>query len=406
MVAKIKYGNFLRQTLTYNSRKIEDGEAKVLLVNRLFTPPDGEFRVADCMADFQNFIPSHSRTEKPVIHISLNPHPEDRLTDEQFAAIAEEYLERLGYGEQPYIVYKHEDISRHHLHIDSLRVDEQGRKLDDRFEFRRSKEITRDLELKYGLCRADKRRQIDVGEIRRIDPSRGGIEQQIRDVVMGISQGYRYLSLNEYRAILSLYNVNVQEQRGEVTGVAYSGLVYFATDANGVTICTPIKSSEIDRAVGYEAIMGRIERNKEQVSAQRLNHQTATKVREALHRSGDRASFVERLRDENIEVIFRENDAGRLYGATFIDHNNHCVFNGSRLGRELSANALSEWFENPQITEPSPTHTLNQEQSNDSDFSLGGLFDFPIDEGYDDLEEELVANAIKRRLKKKKGRKM
>ena len=69
------------------------------------------------------------RTEKPVIHISLNPHPDDRLTDGELTQIAHEYMQRMGYGDQPYIIVKHEDIDRHHLHIVSVRVDEQGKRI-------------------------------------------------------------------------------------------------------------------------------------------------------------------------------------------------------------------------------------------------------------------------------------
>jgi len=62
-------------------------------------------------------------TRKPVFHVSLNPHPDDRLTDAELTAIAQEYMEKMGYGEQPYLVFKHEDIKRTHLHIMSSRVD-------------------------------------------------------------------------------------------------------------------------------------------------------------------------------------------------------------------------------------------------------------------------------------------
>ncbi|MFR9645423.1 MAG: relaxase/mobilization nuclease domain-containing protein, partial [Rikenellaceae bacterium] len=111
MVAKISVGNSLRATILYNARKVEDGEARVLYANRLFDSADGRHNPLQTIRELEDHLPSHFRTEKPTIHISLNPHPDDRLTDEQFAAIAEEYMERMGYGEQPYIVYKHEDIS-------------------------------------------------------------------------------------------------------------------------------------------------------------------------------------------------------------------------------------------------------------------------------------------------------
>ena len=66
------------------------------------------------------FMPEQVRTRNKVIHISLNPHPDDRLTDVELEQLAREYLDRLGYGDQPYLVFKHEDISRHHLHIVSI----------------------------------------------------------------------------------------------------------------------------------------------------------------------------------------------------------------------------------------------------------------------------------------------
>ena len=83
--------------------------------------------IGRALNDFLLYMPSQTRVEKPVVHISLNPHPEDRLTDTDLQNIAREYLEKLGFGEQPYMVYKHEDIDRHHVHIVTVNVDENGR---------------------------------------------------------------------------------------------------------------------------------------------------------------------------------------------------------------------------------------------------------------------------------------
>ena len=111
----------------------------------------GRMDVDAFMDSFRPYLEANRRTTNTVFQVSLNPSPEDRLTDGQFRDIAQEYMERMGYGNQPYIVFKHKDISREHLHIVSLRVDEQGRKLPHDFEARRSMEILRDLERKYGL---------------------------------------------------------------------------------------------------------------------------------------------------------------------------------------------------------------------------------------------------------------
>lgn len=101
-------------------------------------PADGHPTIQHCIRSFEPYLAANRRTEKPVIHISLNPHPDDVLTDEQLTAIGQEYMEKMGYGNQPYIIYRHEDIGRPHIHIVSLRIDEQGKKIKDYKEWQRS----------------------------------------------------------------------------------------------------------------------------------------------------------------------------------------------------------------------------------------------------------------------------
>jgi hypothetical protein len=81
------------------------------------------------LLSFESYLAANRNTRKPVLHISLNPSPEDRLSDEQFAFLAKDYMEKMNYGDQPYIVYVHEDIDRRHIHIVSICVDETGRKI-------------------------------------------------------------------------------------------------------------------------------------------------------------------------------------------------------------------------------------------------------------------------------------
>ena len=159
MVAKINVGNSLYGALAYNGEKVNEGQGRLLLTHKIFDDGTGTFDIRRAAEDFTRYLPEQVRTSKPVVHISLNPHPDDRLTDTELTAIAEEYLARLGYGNQPYAVFKHEDIDRHHLHIVTLCVDEQGKKIGDSFIRRRSKNITRTLEQQYGLHTAERKRQ-------------------------------------------------------------------------------------------------------------------------------------------------------------------------------------------------------------------------------------------------------
>ena len=233
MVAKINVGSSLYGVLAYNQKKIDEMQGRVLFTNRMFESEDGNFNIHRCLECFEMQLPQDIRTEKPIIHISLNPHPDDKLNDVQLSEIAQQYMDKLGYGAQPYIVYKHEDINRHHIHIVSLRVDENGRKLNDKFEHRRSKDITREIENKYGLRPAEKTKDKELIQFQKVDYESGDIKKQISNTVKGVMSSYRFQSFGEFKTLLSLYNIHAEEVKGEVTGRPYHGIVYSATDDGG-----------------------------------------------------------------------------------------------------------------------------------------------------------------------------
>ena len=135
MVAKISVGKSLYGALAYNGEKINGAKGRLLTTNRIYNDGTGTVDIRKAMEGFLACMPEHTRVEKPVLHISLNPHPDDVLTDTELQDIAREYLEKLGYGNQPYLVVKHEDIDRHHLHIVTINVDEKGRRLNQDFLF-------------------------------------------------------------------------------------------------------------------------------------------------------------------------------------------------------------------------------------------------------------------------------
>ena len=145
MVANIRSGSSPGGALRYNKEKEDKDEAEVLFWQKMLEPFDkhGRMDIDACMESFWPYLEANRRTTNTVFHASLNPSPEDRLTDEQLRKIACEYMERMGYGNQPYIVFKHKDIERQHLHIVSLRVDEQGRKISDPHEYDRSMSVLR-----------------------------------------------------------------------------------------------------------------------------------------------------------------------------------------------------------------------------------------------------------------------
>ena len=229
MVANIRSGSSPEGALYYNKEKVDKNEAEVLLWQKMLEPFDkyGRMDVDACMESFRLYLEANRRTTNTVFHVSLNPSPEDRLTDERLRDIAREYMERMGYGEQPYIVFKHKDISREHLHIVSLRVDEQGRKLPHDFEARRSMEILRDLERKYGLHPSIKgEEQADRLGLRKVNYKEGNVKQQISSVVRSCLCNYKCSSYGEFRTLLERFNVSVEERTGTIDGRDYAGVIY------------------------------------------------------------------------------------------------------------------------------------------------------------------------------------
>ena len=386
MVAKFSHGSSLYGALSYNQEKVNEGLGKVLATNLVIEPNDGVFNVASCMEDFERFMPSHIRTSKPIIHISLNPHPDDKLTDQQLADIGREYMEQFGYGGQPYMIFKHEDIGREHIHIVSTRVRTDGSIISDSKNYERSRKITDSLEQKYGLHSKEKN-QGEAWQLAPIDVSQGNLKKQVANVIKPLSEMYRFQTLGEYRALLSLYNIGVEEIKGKNKGKAYRGLVYSALDGDGNRVGTPLKSSLFGKDHGLDRLEKQFEKSKETIKANGIAQQTRATVAASFASTRTESEFRAALREKGIDLVLRLGDEGRIYGATFINHNQRAVLNGSRLGKEFSANVLNERFVDNSPREdlqaPAPKHSENnqpttnqQPQSTHSDTNdpVGSLF--------------------------------
>ena len=346
MIAKISSTENLGGALGYNFKKVGKGEASILLAAELYQNNDGNYTMEDVLADMEALIPEKCRTKKTVFHCSLNPHPDDKISDEQLVQVAREYMEALGYGKQPYIVFKHNDIAREHIHIVSLRVDDEGRKINDRFEKRRSKQITDALERKFGLIPSSKVSGKVETETPKVDIDRGNIREQTASVIRMVLKRYKFCSLGELNAILSAYNLTVEEVKTEFRGKKYDGLVYVPTDDKSNKVSTPIHASDIGRGVGYTAVQNRMQKSKQTIKP--LIPTIRNKVLQTMHTSPNTEKELrQRLEEQGLRVVIRKNDNGRIYGITFIDDEQGVALNGSRLGKGYAANIFNGYFSNP-----------------------------------------------------------
>lgn len=217
MVANITTGKDVYGALAYNQEKVDRGDGKVLLTHIVREPADGRFNVAATAEDLLRWMPSHYRTEKPVVHVSLNPAPEDRLDDGQLAEIAGPTWSAWA-GEDNLISYSSIPTSDGSISISCRCRYQDGRKINDSRRNERSVAVTEELEREYGLHPAKGRRREKGQGIVPADYTRGDLKRQVAAVIKPAVATYRFQTLGEFRALLSLYNIGIEEVRGERNG--------------------------------------------------------------------------------------------------------------------------------------------------------------------------------------------
>jgi len=423
MIAKIGRSGNLYGALAYNQLKVENENGQILFANKMIETASGHYSVAQLAQSFAPYLIVNRNTEKHTLHISLNPDPKDNVSDDKFREMAEEYMREMGYGEQPFVVFKHTDIDRSHIHIVSVCVDEQGKKISDKFEKMRSMNLCRELERKHGLIPAtDKERNQNDKVFRPVDYRAGDVKSQIASVVRHLPNYYQYQSLGEYNALLSLFNITAEKIEGELQGKMQQGLLYIPLNDKGERAGHPFKASLFGKSAGQLHFAKCKTALKDHPSKQTLR----AAISIALKSTSDEQAFKKQLAEQGINVVVRRNDTGRIYGMTFIDHNSKTVWNGSRLEKELSANVFNDYWNSnikPEIKEPA----LQQPKistSNDADLPAEEphhLFDFLTTEKHEDgliealggllpeaqgedYEEQDFANKMKKRKLKRKNR--
>ena len=158
---------------------------------------------------------------------------------------------------------------------------------------------------------------------------------------------YKFCSLNEYNTLLERFNLKAEECRGESAGCKYAGILYGALADSSQRVGKPIKASRISRKVGYRTLETRYARTKQWIvkHPQKLDIIRRT-IRRTLRNVLTPDTIAAELRKAEITVMFhrRKEADGRIYGVTFIDHRTGLGVNGSRLGKEFSANRFQMFF--------------------------------------------------------------
>lgn len=347
MVAVIKTSSSIRGILNYNENKVEIGKAEC--ISAINYPLELEkLSFTSKLNRFLKLAELNTNAKRNTVHISLNFDPSENHSKEKLAEIADTYMEKLGFGRQPYLVYQHYDAGHPHCHILTNNIQRDGKRIDlHLLGIRKSEPARKEIEEMFGLVKAEGRKQkeqfslntIDIG---RVQYGKAESRKAINSVLNKVLFDYKYSSLPELNAVLNLYNVHADRGSQESRVFKNNGLLYKILDQNSKPIGVPIKASEF-----YSRPTLKFLEEKFRINVTKKQY-GKSHVKNALRQAffDERITSVEklseRLKDEAIHTVLRKSSEGKLYGITFIDFKTQTVVNGSSLGKEFSAKGIQE----------------------------------------------------------------
>jgi hypothetical protein len=347
MVAVIKTSRSINSILNYNENKVKERVAECIsAVNYPLALEKLSF--THKLNRFLKLSSLNENAKRNSVHISLNFDPSENHSKEKLIEIADAYMEKIGFGKQPYLVYQHHDAGHPHLHLVTNNIQRDGKRIDlHLIGIKKSEPARKEIEELFGLVKAEGRKQKEDFSLKPINVARvqyGKAESRkaINSVLNQVLFDYKYSSLPELNAVLNLYNIHADRGSEKSRVFKNNGLLYKILDQNSKPIGVPIKASEFYSRPTLKFLEEKFRTNetKKQYCKSHLRNSLRKAFFDERMTSVERLS--ERLKDEAIHTILRKSSEGKLYGITFIDFKTQSVVNGSSLGKEFSAKGIQE----------------------------------------------------------------
>ena len=349
MIARINTGAKPAGAVYYNEYKVAHGEARYLGGFNAIPYERNDLVVEKKIDVLEMYAAGNPRISKPTFHVSLAFHPDEQLSDERITEIGQQYMERLGYNNQPYLIYRHEDTHHPHIHIVSVSVDAEGNRISDSHQQRRSNAIRQALEKEYGLVEAEKQgKEVLMSGLlpeQILSYKEPEAKKAIGNVVRTALTDYNFSNVLTFSEFLQQHRVQMNQLGGVgADGKPYQGITFQLhngpNDQRGEAIGPAIKASRFAFAPTYE----RLERKFKQNATRIRSGKEATRQR--IHSSLGSYSqlsevdFKGQLRSAGIQVI----DTGQQY--VYVDHKSRNVYDENELGpaytRSVQRAAFSE----------------------------------------------------------------
>ena len=174
MIGKLKKGSSFGGCIRYVTGK---DEAKIIASDGVLLGTNAEITQS-----FELQRQLNPRIKKPVGHIALSFKPEDkpRLTDEFMAKIALEYMQMMGIKDTQFIIVRHHNTDNPHCHIVYNRINNEGKLISDRNDYRRNEQVTKALKSKYGLTYGTDKSKTNTRKLRNAERAKYEIHNAVK----------------------------------------------------------------------------------------------------------------------------------------------------------------------------------------------------------------------------------
>ena len=254
MIGKLKKGSSFGGCIRYVTGK---DEAKILASDGVLLGTNAEM-----MQSFELQRLLNPRIKKPVGHIALSFKPEDkpRLTDEFMAKIALEYMQMMGITDTQFIIVRHHNTDNPHCHIVYNRINNEGKLISDRNDYRRNEQVTKALKSKYGLTYGTDKSKTNTRKLRNAERAKYEIYNAIKDALKVVDSWQKFKNELAKRGIL-LEFVYKDKERTKVQGIRFSKDGY------------SFKGTQISRDYSFGKLNARLEGTENHVSARAISTQ-------------------------------------------------------------------------------------------------------------------------------------
>ncbi|GGA93154.1 relaxase/mobilization nuclease domain-containing protein [Puia dinghuensis] len=316
----------IQKALNHNEAKVCAGVGEILLASG-FGCDIADLNFHEKLRRFELLNQRNEWVQKNTLHISLNFPPGEDLPPETLQRLTFDYMDRIGFGDQPFLVYQHHDAKHPHIHIVTTCIQSDGTSIDLHNIGQELSEPAREaLEIEYGRTRAR-------GRENHLENTES---PDLAAKVQEVTGTYKFTSLDELNAILAQFEMIAWPGAPGSAIHSNRGLIYSRIDADGNRIGTPIKSSDLVTRPTLPWLEKRFVLNKvKKLTARDRVIQNLTSALAAVN--GNPMANLHRLQQRRLSLYPRWDHAGNLLSVYVIDNRNKIVFTAEELNFEPAA---------------------------------------------------------------------